>query len=59
VRVPDEAGTGKAKITLSFPEWKEGKVTPATFDVVIAEPKVKGHPLHLRPIARGTEGKAP
>lgn len=35
VRVPAEAGKGKAKVTLSFPAWKEGKVIPATFEVSI------------------------
>jgi hypothetical protein len=39
VRVPEEAGRGKAKITLSFPDWKEGRVVPTTFEVPIAEPK--------------------
>jgi hypothetical protein len=37
VRVPEEAGKGKARVTLSFPDWKDGKVTPATFEVPIAE----------------------
>jgi hypothetical protein len=37
VRVPDDAGKGKAKLTLSFPEWKEGKVTPMTVEVPILE----------------------
>jgi hypothetical protein len=35
VRVPSEAGKGKAKITLSFPDWKAGKVTPATIEVPV------------------------
>jgi hypothetical protein len=36
VRVPDEAVSGgKAKITVSFPDWTEGKVAPATFEVPI------------------------
>jgi hypothetical protein len=35
VRVPDEAGNGKAKVTLSFPDWKEGDVAPATFELPI------------------------
>jgi hypothetical protein len=41
VRVPEEAGLGKAKITLSFPDWKEGRVAPATYEVTVvdAEPK--------------------
>jgi hypothetical protein len=59
VRVPDEAGTGKARLTLSFPDWKEGKVTPATFDVHIEEPKVKGNPLLIRPAAKAPERNAP
>jgi hypothetical protein len=44
VRVPDEAGLGKAKVTLSFPDWAEGQVAPATFEVPIAEPE--GARLH-------------
>src|SRR5258705_8132626 len=28
VRVPKEAGKGMAKVTLSFPDWKEGEVAP-------------------------------
>lgn len=42
VRVPDEVGQGKATITLSFPDWKEGKVAPATFEVPITKPKPRG-----------------
>jgi hypothetical protein len=30
-------GKGKAKVTLSFPDWKEGKVIPATVEVPIVE----------------------
>jgi hypothetical protein len=37
VGVPSEAG--KAKITLSFPDWREGKVAPATFEVPIVDAK--------------------
>jgi uncharacterized protein (TIGR03067 family) len=33
VRVPNEAGKGNAKVTLSFPDWKEGRVAPATVEV--------------------------
>jgi hypothetical protein len=39
VRVPDEAGNGKAKVRLSFPDWKDGEVASATFELPIAEPK--------------------
>ena len=35
MRAPKEAGDGKAKITVSFPDWKDGKVTPATFEVPV------------------------
>jgi hypothetical protein len=35
VRVPEQAGNGKAKVTLSFPDWKEGKVIPATVEIPI------------------------
>jgi hypothetical protein len=35
VRVPSDAGNGKAKVTLSFPDWEDGKVTPVTFEVAI------------------------
>jgi len=31
VRVPDEAGNGSAKVTVSFPDWKEARVAPATY----------------------------
>jgi len=31
VRVPDEAGNGSARVTVSFPSWKEANVTPATY----------------------------
>ena len=43
MRVPKDAGKGKARVTLSFGAWKEGKVAPATFEVPIVdeEPKAK------------------
>jgi hypothetical protein len=45
VRVPDEAGEGKAKVTISFPDWKEGKVASAIFDVpVVKAPAAQGKP---------------
>jgi len=37
VRVPAEAGKGKAKVVVSFESWKEGKVAPATFEIPIEE----------------------
>jgi hypothetical protein len=38
VRVPDNAGKGKATVILSFPDWREGKVARATVEVPIVEP---------------------
>ena len=35
MRVPSKAGNGQAKVTLSFPDWKDGNVTPATYEVPI------------------------
>jgi hypothetical protein len=35
VRVPDEAGDGSAKVTLSFPERKVGAVVPATIHLPV------------------------
>jgi hypothetical protein len=37
VRVPLETGLGKAKVTVSFPDWKAGKVSPVTFELQIVE----------------------
>ena len=37
MRTPDAAGKGAAKVTLSFPDWKEGKVAPATVNIPIRE----------------------
>jgi hypothetical protein len=28
-----------AKVTLSFPDWKEGNVSPATFEIPIVNPE--------------------
>jgi hypothetical protein len=41
VRVPDDAVNGMAKVALSFPDWKEGKVTPAMFEIPVAGPEAK------------------
>jgi hypothetical protein len=38
VRVPDKTGNGNAKVTLSFPDWKEGKVASSTFEIPIVDP---------------------
>jgi hypothetical protein len=43
VRVPAEAGLGNAKVTLSFPAWKEGNVATSRLELpVIAAPKAVG-----------------
>jgi len=39
VRAPAEMGRGTVKITFSFPEWKTGKVVPATYEIPVAELK--------------------
>ena len=33
VRVPDDADKGVAKVTLSFPRWRQGCVTPVTVEM--------------------------
>ena len=33
VRVPDEAGNGKARLTISFPSWNAARVAPATYQL--------------------------
>jgi hypothetical protein len=43
VRVPEEVGRGDVRITLSFPNWKEGRVAPATFRILAyEEPAAEG-----------------
>jgi len=42
VRVAEAVGAGKVKVSLSFPDWKEGNVAPATFEVPVVEPEAKG-----------------
>jgi hypothetical protein len=37
VRAPKEAGSGKAKITVLLPDWKDADVVPATFEAEITE----------------------
>jgi hypothetical protein len=39
VRVPDEAGLGMAKVTLSFDQWNEGRVKPTTVELRVVEPE--------------------
>jgi hypothetical protein len=37
VRVPPEAAIGKARVTLSFDDWTEGKVSGATVEVPVVD----------------------
>ncbi len=37
MRVPEEAGLGTAKMTMSFDDWKEGKVAPATVEIPVID----------------------
>lgn len=41
VRVPKEAATGRAKVTVSIPAWKEGFVAPVTLLVPVVDPEPK------------------
>jgi WD40 repeat protein len=49
VRAPEDVGLGNAKVTLSFPAWKEGNVATATLElpVVQAVPAPKQTPPDL------------
>jgi hypothetical protein len=35
VRAPDQAGSGVARIRLSFDDWKKGKVRPAVVELAV------------------------
>ena len=37
MRVPDDAGSGKVKVTLSYPKWKGPAVDPTTVEVPIKD----------------------
>jgi hypothetical protein len=39
VRVPKEAKVGEVQITLSLPDWKEARPTPAKMKITIPETK--------------------
>jgi len=43
VRVPDEAGNGKAKVTVSFAAWKVRPVKATTTEVTVGEKHVDGN----------------
>jgi hypothetical protein len=53
VRVPQEAGEGKAQIKISFPALKTLKVQPSVGEVVIRKPVADEKP------AERTHGDAP
>jgi hypothetical protein len=37
LHVPEAVGKGKAQVKLSFDAWKEGKVAPATFEILVVD----------------------
>jgi hypothetical protein len=37
VRVPDEAASTAAKVTLTFPAWKAGQVQSASYEIPVVE----------------------
>jgi hypothetical protein len=39
VRVPEEAGVGKARVTFSFDAWKGAKVAPTTVEIPVEDPE--------------------
>jgi RNA polymerase sigma factor (sigma-70 family) len=39
VKVPDEVGAGKAKLTFSFEAWTGARVAPTTVEIPVEEPK--------------------
>jgi WD40 repeat protein len=57
VRAPEEAGVGKATLTLSFPAWKEARVAPATFTVPVLKTKPNAEPRDPLPVPRVTDSK--
>src|SRR5262249_20615792 len=38
VQVPEDCGLGKARLLLSFPDWKEGNVVPAVVELPMVGP---------------------
>jgi hypothetical protein len=39
VRVPDNAGLGMARVTVSFPDWENGAVAPLTCEIPVVDPE--------------------
>ena len=57
MRVPKEARAGSAKIRLSFPDWKAGKVVPAVIDLpIIGVPAEKAPPEQLKDLVKEYQG---
>jgi len=56
VGVNEKVGAGKVRITLSFEDWKDGKVAPATYEVDQPPPDDRKRPADdLDPrLPRGT-----
>ena len=50
MRVPEKVGNGKAKVTLSFPDWKEGKVIPASLELPVLEPEPNAQAKEEQPL---------
>lgn len=42
MRVPGGVGDGKAKVTISFDAWKDGRVSPGTVELPVRRPEGKG-----------------
>jgi hypothetical protein len=42
VRVPEEAGNGKAKVTVSFAAWKVRDAKPSTTEVTVGDQPADG-----------------
>jgi hypothetical protein len=38
VRVGDKFGPGQVKVSMSFADWKAGKVAAATYEIPVPEP---------------------
>ncbi|MCC6417334.1 MAG: hypothetical protein IT429_03705 [Gemmataceae bacterium] len=59
MRAPEAVGLGNAKVTLSFPAWKEGNVAPATLTVpvVMATPRAVPVPKEGKMIDRPKPAK--
>jgi hypothetical protein len=39
VRVAEKFGKGKAKVSMSFADWKDGHVAAATYEIALPAPE--------------------